>query len=184
MLNSSIFVQTFFSGTAPRVIISSKETSRVSFGFVSCPLLSFRAMFEIAEYFAGTYEAKRFGSGPFEWTLCQHFLQLLEDTGGLPRAMELLFQECFKVSQGEKAFFRNIDKWNFEAIFANIKVGLLNRYKLYDTASMNKPRILALLQHSISGKPVMRTAVLVPGDKESSIESLEHDSYIILDPVI
>ncbi|KAF9432465.1 hypothetical protein BGZ76_010776 [Entomortierella beljakovae] len=183
MSNSPIFVQTFLSGTTPRIIISAKETSRASFGFVSCPLLSFRAMFEIAEYFAETFNAERFVYGAFKWTLCQHFLQLLEDTGGLPRAMELLFQECFKLSQGGEAFFSNIKSWNFEAIFANIKVGLENRYKLYDSAGVDKPLILTLVRHSISGKPVMRSTMLDPDDERSSIESLECDSHIILDPV-
>jgi hypothetical protein len=34
---SCIYVQTFLSGTAPQVVISAKELTRVSFRFVNCP---------------------------------------------------------------------------------------------------------------------------------------------------
>ncbi|KAF9371256.1 hypothetical protein BGX21_005209 [Mortierella sp. AD011] len=183
MSNSTIFVQTFLSGTAPRAIISAKETSRVSFGFVSCPLLAFKARLEIAEHFAEENGAERFEDGHFKWTLCRHFLQLLEDTGGLPRAMELLFNECFNVRKPEY-FFKNINNINFEAIFANIKAGLQTRYKLYNIAQEKRLLILSLLQYSISGKPVTRATVLIPDDNKSYIENLECDNDIFLDPVI
>ncbi|KAF9406951.1 hypothetical protein BGZ76_006232, partial [Entomortierella beljakovae] len=181
--NSSIFVQTFLSGTAPRIIIAAKETSRVSFGFESCPLLSFRAMFEIAEHYAVTCQAEKFECGTFKWTLCKRFLQLLEDTGGLPRAIDLLFQECFSVGQSGRAFFGSIDTLNFDTIFTNIKVGLRNRYNLYRSAVINKPLILALLQYSISGSPVRHTTILIPNDKHSTIDNLECDNHIMLDPI-
>jgi hypothetical protein len=35
--SSGIFVQTFPSGTAPQIVTSAKEASRVSFRFVDCP---------------------------------------------------------------------------------------------------------------------------------------------------
>lgn len=188
MPSSSIFVQTFLSGTVPRLIISAKETSMISFGFVRCPLLSFRAMFEIAEYFSKEFDAEIFKNGTYKWTLNQRFLQLLEDTGGLPRAMELLFQECFRLGQDVGQceagfFFKNIGNWNFDSLSANIKSGLLNRYKLYESISINKELILALLRYSLSGKRVLRSMLIVPSDKHLAIGNLEYDSHIILDPV-
>src|SRR5690606_16615213 len=82
-----IFVQTFLSGTAPRAIIEVQEPSKVSFEFVNCPLLSFKSMLEITEHYAEKHGAEKFDCGTYKWMLCPHFLQLLEDTGGLPRAL-------------------------------------------------------------------------------------------------
>nr|CAG8451206.1 13628_t:CDS:1 [Entrophospora candida] len=43
------FVQTFLSGTASQVVISTMEPSRVSFHFVECPLLSMTSMIKILQ---------------------------------------------------------------------------------------------------------------------------------------
>ncbi|CAH1765566.1 2787_t:CDS:1, partial [Entrophospora sp. SA101] len=43
------FVQTFLSGTASQVVISTMEPSRVSFHFVECPLLSMASMIKILQ---------------------------------------------------------------------------------------------------------------------------------------
>ena len=45
---SRIFVQPFLSGTAPQVVLSVKESSKVSFRFINCPQLSLSAMINIA----------------------------------------------------------------------------------------------------------------------------------------
>jgi hypothetical protein len=85
---SLIYVQTFLSGTAPQVVISAKKSSKVSFEFAKCPQLSFRAMLNIADHYAQKYDAEKFGCGTYKWMLCRPFFQLLEDTGGLPRAIQ------------------------------------------------------------------------------------------------
>src|SRR5690606_17586959 len=103
--SSHIFVQTFFSGLAPQVIIRLREPSKVSFRFVKCPLLSFKSMLEIAGHYAEIYCAKKFKCWTYKWMLCQHLLQLLKDTGGLPRVLEVLFLKCIRFDG--KNFFRD-----------------------------------------------------------------------------
>ncbi|CAJ0645440.1 13691_t:CDS:2 [Entrophospora sp. SA101] len=82
------FVQIFLSGTAPQVVISAKEPSRVSFHFVECPLLSMASMIKIVDHFAESCNAEKFECGEYKWKLCRPFLYLLGDTGGLPCALD------------------------------------------------------------------------------------------------
>jgi hypothetical protein len=182
---SNIFVQTFFSGTAPQIVISAKESSRVSFGFVNCPQLSLKAMLKIANHYAQKFGAKeKFDCGTYKWMLCQPFLQLLEDTGGLPRALQYIFDECFKsnVEIESNGFFDNIYNQNFNTIFGNVKRRLQERYNMYRTIETNKKLALELLYHSIDAIPVSREKCLDPSDQNSTIENLERDTHIILNP--
>jgi hypothetical protein len=69
-----IFVQTFLSGTAPQVVISAKESSRVSFEFVKCPqLLTLEAMLEIANHYAQKFDAEKFNCGRTNGCFVNHF---------------------------------------------------------------------------------------------------------------
>ncbi|GBB87908.1 hypothetical protein RclHR1_01440023 [Rhizophagus clarus] len=177
---SRVFVQTFLSGTAPQVVISVKESSKVSFRFINCPQLSFRAMLNIANHYAQEFDAETFDCGTYKWLLCQPFLQLLDDTGGLPRALQYVFSECFKINGGGKEFFNNINNQHFNTIFNNVKVYLEERYKIYKAIENNEKLYLELLYHSIDAIPVYRKTCLDPNDQSCTIENLERDSHIIL----
>ncbi|CAB5364970.1 unnamed protein product [Rhizophagus irregularis] len=179
---SLIYVQTFLSGTAPQVVISNKESSRVSFIFADCPQLSFRAMLNIANHYAQKYDAEKFNCGSYKWMLCQPFLQLLEDTRGLPRALQYVFEVCFEIETDRKKFFGDIHKQHFNTIFYNVKHRLQERYNIYGTIEKNKKLALELLYHSIDAIPVKRKTCLDPSNKDCTIENLEHDAHIILSP--
>ncbi|GET63923.1 hypothetical protein GLOIN_2v1794374 [Rhizophagus irregularis DAOM 181602=DAOM 197198] len=125
---SHIFVQPFLSGTAPQFVNFMKESSKVSFGFVNCPQLSFKAMLKIANHHAQKFDAEKFDCGEYKWMLCQPFIQLLEDTGGLPHALQYVFYECLETGCNRKKFFKTIDKQNFDNIFHNVKTHLQERY--------------------------------------------------------
>ncbi|CAJ0927373.1 21204_t:CDS:2, partial [Entrophospora sp. SA101] len=104
------FVQTFISGTAPQVVISAKEPSRVSFHFVECPLLSMTSMIKIVDQFAESCNAEKFECGEYKWKLCRPFLYHLEDTGGLPHALQYLLEICFKeLNNNMYDFFTSFD---------------------------------------------------------------------------
>ncbi|KAF9936090.1 hypothetical protein BGZ65_002758 [Modicella reniformis] len=92
---TSKFIQTFLSGTAPQAVVKVQEPTKVSFRFIDRPLLSFRPMLDIAEHYADEEGAEKFDCGAYKWMLCRQFLQLLEDTGGLPHALQYLFEQCF-----------------------------------------------------------------------------------------
>ncbi|CAG8738589.1 12725_t:CDS:1, partial [Acaulospora morrowiae] len=179
---SRIYVQTFLSGTAPQVVISAKESSSVSFGFINCPQLSFRALLNITNHYAQKYHAEKFGCGTYKWMLCRPFLQLLEDTGGLPRALQYIFDVCFEIEVDGKKFFDDIYQQHFNTIFYNVKHHLQERYNIYETISKNEKLALELLFHSIDAIPVHRKACLDPSDQDCTIESLERDAHIILNP--
>ncbi|KAI8345857.1 hypothetical protein B0O80DRAFT_471691 [Mortierella sp. GBAus27b] len=178
---TSTFIQTFLSGTAPQAVVKAQEPTEVSFQFIECPLLSFRSMLDIAEHYANVEGADKFDCGTYKWMLCRQFLQLLEDTGGLPRALQYLFEQCFRVvSKG--TFFRDITTHDFNAIHAGTKHELNRRYNIRDTIDKNKQLARRLLHYSISGIPVQRTDNMDPGNTEVTVESLERDTHIILVP--
>ena len=180
---SLIYVQTFLSGTAPQVVISNKESSRVSFEFVNCPQLSLRAMLNITNHYAQKFNANKYDNGTYEYLLCRPFLQILEDTGGLPRALQYLFDECFDIGNGGKNFFDDIKIQDFNTIFTNVKKELNKRYNIHYTIRSNEKLALELLHYSIDAIPVNRGTCLVDKyDPKYTIESLERNAHIILNP--
>ncbi|RGB42311.1 hypothetical protein C1646_662393 [Rhizophagus diaphanus] len=179
---SHIFVQPFLSGTAPHVVNSVKESSNISFGFVNCPQLSLRAMLKIANHYAQKFDAEKFDCGEYKWMLCQPFLQLLEDTGGLPRALQYVFYECFRIEGDGKKFFKEIDRQNFDNIFHKVKAHLQERYNIYKFIQKNEKLALELLYHSIDGIPVSVEECLDESKPEYTIENLESYEHIILNP--
>ncbi|PKY47590.1 hypothetical protein RhiirA4_522912 [Rhizophagus irregularis] len=179
---SHIFVQTFLSGTAPQIVISAKELSSVSLRFVNCPQLSHRAMLNIANHYAQKFDAETFDSGTYKWMFCRPFLQLLEDTGGLPRALQYVLDECFEIEGSGKKFFKKIYKQNFNTIFKNVKRHLQERYNIYNTIENNEKLALELLYHSINAIPVSRKTCLDPSKQDCTIGNLERDAHIIFNP--
>ncbi|RGB42522.1 hypothetical protein C1646_750848 [Rhizophagus diaphanus] len=160
--------------------MSVKESSKVSFRFVNCPQLSFRAMLNIANHYAQEFDAKTFDCVTYKWLLCQPFLQLLNDTEGLPCALQYVFSECFKINSGGKEFFDNINNQHFNTTFNNIKVYHEECYKIYKAIENNEKLYLELLYHSIDAIPVHRKTCLDPSDQSCMIENLKRDSHIIL----
>ncbi|UZO28612.1 uncharacterized protein OCT59_022129 [Rhizophagus irregularis] len=149
---SLIYIQTFLSGTAPQVVISNKESLRVSFIFADCPQLSFRAMLNIANHYAQKYDAEKFNC------------------------------VCFEIETDRKKFFGDIHKQHFNTIFYNVKHRLQERYNIYGTIEKNKKLALELNIASIDAIPVKRKICLDPSDKDCTIENLERDAHIILSP--
>jgi hypothetical protein len=81
--------------------------------------------------------------------LCRSFLQLLEDTGGLPRALQYIFDVCFEIETDRKKFFDDIDSQHFNTIFNKVKNHFKECYNIYGTVERNKKLALELLHHSI-----------------------------------
>ncbi|KAI8345214.1 hypothetical protein B0O80DRAFT_474836 [Mortierella sp. GBAus27b] len=178
---TSTFIQTFLSGTAPQAVVKLQEPTRASFLFVECPLLSFKSMLAIARHYADIEGAEKFDCGAYKWMLCRQFLQLLEDTGGLPRALQYLFEQCFRVAS-KGTFFHNITTHDFNTIHAGTKHELDRRYNIGHTIDENEQLARRLLYYSISGIPVKRADNMDPGNTEVTVESLERDTHIILVP--
>nr|CAG8493793.1 670_t:CDS:2 [Entrophospora candida] len=175
------FVQTFLSGTAPQAIIRTKEASKVSFGFVKCPMLSIMSMIQIVDYYAEKFGAETFDEGDYKWKLCYQFLQLIEDTGGLPRALQHLLDVCFhSYNNCEETFFHTIHDQLYDKIFQTTIERLNSLYNIHKVIKDNKHLALELIYHCIEEITVSTNECLDPNDHIHTIENLESDSHIIL----
>ncbi|CAG8476378.1 14477_t:CDS:2 [Dentiscutata erythropus] len=171
------FVQTFLSGTAPQAVIATKEESNVSFKFVKCPMLSITSMIQIVDYYAEKFDTETFD----KWRLCYRFLQLIKDTGGLPRALQLLLDVCFHdYNNCEEEFFLTIHKQFYNDIFNTIVEKLNTLYNIREFVKHNKRLTLELIHYCIEEIPVSTNECLDPNNNINTIENLETDSHIIL----
>ncbi|GET00297.1 hypothetical protein GLOIN_2v1775729 [Rhizophagus clarus] len=109
-------------------------------------------------------------------------LQLLEDTGGLPRALEQLFIVCFG-PYGKEFFVRlETEKIVFVSIFYNVMSALDGQYNIKIYVRKNKQVALKLLSYCIEGTPISGEEIL---DKNSNItirslsSILEHINILI-----
>ncbi|CAG8607148.1 9321_t:CDS:2 [Paraglomus brasilianum] len=175
------FVQTFLSGTAPQAVIATKEASKVSFEFVPCPLLSTPSMVRIVDHYARIFNAETFRDGKYKWKLCRPLLYLLEDTGGLPRALQHLLDICFHVVSTDGCkFFRAINDHPYGKIFEHTKARIQQLYNIYKVVEDNRHLALELVRHSIEGITVTVKQCLDQNDHLRTIENLEKDAHIIL----
>ena len=99
-------------------------------------MLSTKSMIQIMDYYAGEFHGKKI-NGEYEWKLCYPFLQLIQDTGGLPRALQHLVEICFRdVNKNGFDFFRDIHGQYYQTIFSKTIAtldGLYNIEKQYET---------------------------------------------------
>ncbi|RGB21675.1 hypothetical protein C1646_777539 [Rhizophagus diaphanus] len=184
MLNSTIptFVQPFLSGTAPLAVIQHKEASRISFHFVDCPLLNDKSIIRIMDHFAEKFNAG-IANYAYKWKYCRQMLQLLRDTGGLPRALQRLFIVCFGVD-GERGrkFFEKLEKkdLNFADYFIKVKDSLDKQYGIKDYVVNNEKVAMKLMYYCIEGIAIAPRECLDDNNPDLTIRSLERDKHIIL----
>jgi hypothetical protein len=187
MLSSALptFVQPFLSGTAPLAVIEQKEASRISFQFVDCPLLNDKSIIRIMDHFA-----EKFNAGvtnyAYRWKYCRQMLQLLRDTGGLPRALQRLFIVCFGADgkQG-RDFFKKLENKDIDFVdyFIKVKDNLDMQYNISHYVENNKEVAMKLMYHCIEGIPIASDKRLDDKDPYLTIRSLERDKHIILSSV-
>jgi len=85
--SSMLYVQTLLSGTAPFEVIQVLEPSGYSCEPLSLPLLSLKSQIELMKHYAD-----QGNSSKVSWESKLWIHQLLLDTGGLPRALDMLQQ--------------------------------------------------------------------------------------------
>ncbi|RUS17051.1 hypothetical protein BC937DRAFT_90486 [Endogone sp. FLAS-F59071] len=170
------FVQTFLSGTAPYTLVKSKEPTSYSWAFVDCPLLSMSSRIEIMLYFATDCKVPE-----DRWILISWVHQLLSDTGGLPRALEYLFEHCFgRNHQHTQEFFDSIDDQDPNQIFNDVASDLDRRYSVKAFAEQHRNLALALIYRSIGVIP--GTKLDIPSNEypQITLELLERDKHLVL----
>ncbi|GBC37796.1 hypothetical protein GLOIN_2v1720049 [Rhizophagus irregularis DAOM 181602=DAOM 197198] len=188
MLKSAVpaFIQPFLSGTAPLAVIRQKEASRISFQFVDCPLLNDKSIIRITDHFAEKFNA-RIANYAYKWKYCRQMLQLLRDTGGLPRALQRLFIVCFG-AYGEHGseFFEKLERKEVDFVdyFIKVKDCLDKQYGIKDYVKNNRDVATKLMYLCIEGIPIDPDKyVLDENNPALTIRSLERDKHIILSSV-
>ncbi|UZO07645.1 uncharacterized protein OCT59_027924 [Rhizophagus irregularis] len=206
------FIQPFLSGTTPRAIAQQKQATDISFQFVDCPLLDIKSMIRIMDHFATKFKApttlldfeapeaptkkdaanKKKGVAPpttkyvYKWKLCAPLLQLLIDTGGLPRALEKLFDVCFKTIGGNgKKFFEDLE-YDYDNIFSIVKNDLEKMYDIYRKVDDEMELYMNLLYHCVEGIPVEENKRLdnkkdnKEDNKGTTVKDLQTDGHFAL----
>ncbi|CAB5359142.1 unnamed protein product [Rhizophagus irregularis] len=176
------FIQPFLSGTAPRAIAEQKKTADISFQFVDCPLLDNASIIRIMDHFATKFKAPT-ENHVYKWKFCVPLIQLLMDTGGLPRALEQLFTICFmKLCDNGEEFFRELESHDYDNIFTNVKGDLEKMYNIYYKVEGNKELAIKLLYHCVEGIPIDEDECLDEKLK-ITVKDLESDGHFALSPL-
>ncbi|CAI2163645.1 12433_t:CDS:2 [Funneliformis geosporum] len=175
MIDSNIkyYVQTFLSGTVTRDVTKNFKPTEYSFKFVQCPLLSTKSIIEIVDYFAKQVDKEGY------WMSNTKFLQLLYDTGGLPRALETVLEECYK----RESFFLKLKDKNFTLfndMFHAIINSLTKKYKLDKFIGNNHKASYQLLYYCIGAIPVQLDTIISKVPMVLTIENMERDGFLIL----
>jgi hypothetical protein len=179
---SDFFVMPFLSGTAPLAVIEQKQASKVSFHFVECPLLNMESIIRIMDHFAEKFEAG-IKNHAYKWKFSLPMLQLLEDTSGLPRALERLFIVCFGIAGLDgKNFFAKLEteKIVFASIFYKVTSDLDAQYNIKAYVKKNLQAATKLLSYCVEGTQISGEEILDDKNPNTTIRSLERDKHIIL----
>jgi hypothetical protein len=178
-LSSSTFVLPFLSGTAPHAVLKQKNASTISFEFIECPLLSTASMIRIMDHFAMKFKAPTYDNHIYKWKLCAPLLQLLLDTGGLPRALEQLLIRLTKSGENCETFFQELESQNFNNIFDQVKYDLDSEYNIKHYVEQNERLATKILYYCIEGIPVARDTIL-DDLKNVKVKDLERDGRVVL----
>ncbi|CAB5358430.1 unnamed protein product [Rhizophagus irregularis] len=188
MLKSALpaFIQPFLSGTVLLAIIRQKEASRISFQFVDCPLLNDKSIIQITDHFAEKFNV-RIANYAYKWKYYRQRLQLLRDTGGLPRALQRLFIVCFGAyGKHGSEFFEKLERKEVDFVdyFIKVKDCLDKQYGIKDYVKNNRDVATKLMYLCIEGIPIDPDRyVLDENNPALIIKSLESDKHIILSSV-
>ena len=157
--SDKIYVQTFLSGTAYQEVLKTKEATGYSYHFVDCPFLTRKALYEIVDHFA-----KRHGDDELRWMCNQHFVRLLDDTGGLPRAVQFLLEACFSVYPNRRELFAklpSLDAGFVGAVFNDILHRLDDKYAIKTFVQHHRLLALELLRCCLGAIPVRSSACYI-----------------------
>ncbi|CAJ0626506.1 16527_t:CDS:2 [Entrophospora sp. SA101] len=170
------YVQTFLSGTAPQDVTREKEPTSYSFAFVKCPMLTITAILNIFDYFAN-----KNGDRQQHWMASTPFLQLLYDTGGLPRALQYVIEKSLAIHN----FFNELQNGKFtffDSLFAEIVNTLNQKYNIRSYVRKNLKVSLQILYHCIGAIPTQFNKNLDINTPQLTVEKMERDGYLILKP--
>ncbi|POG62553.1 hypothetical protein GLOIN_2v1695506, partial [Rhizophagus irregularis DAOM 181602=DAOM 197198] len=167
------------------IVIEQKEASRISFVFIDCSLLNNQSIIRITDHFAEKFNAG-IANYAYKWKYCRQMLQLLRDTGGLPRALQRLFIVCFGADgkQGRK-FFEKLEKKDIKFVdnFIKVKNSLDKQYGIKDYVENNRNVAMKLIYFCIEGIAIDPNKCLDDNNPALTIRSLERNKNIILSSV-
>ncbi|KAF9900519.1 hypothetical protein EC991_007210 [Linnemannia zychae] len=174
-------IQTFLSGTARQDVTLAVEPASYSFKFLSCPLLSMGACYDIMSHFTALANVRH-----CEWMPKMAIFHLLSATGGLPRALQLSLEEFFgRRLEKCNTFSKILDDIDINAnqIFMHVASNLDMYYSIANFARRYVGLVRPLVRLCIFQQPSPRT--LVPSDRfpELTLDVLERNAHTILDEI-
>ena len=175
------FMQTFFSGTELRSVTSQKRASLYSWKFFDCPLLPLLDCVEIMRQFATEQ-----GVDDKNWIAESWIHRLLSDTGGLPRALQLLFIEFFGNTYSKmQGFFEGIEanRDNANGYFIRVASQLDEKYGIKAFVEQHRRLALELTYRSLGSVPTSRRDILSTDDPQLNLDELESNHHVILESI-
>ncbi|RGB27817.1 hypothetical protein C1646_768631 [Rhizophagus diaphanus] len=133
-----------FGNGTKLAVIRKREATKATLVPIKCPMLTTKSMFQIVDFYAEKCGAEK-TDYKYIWKLCNPFLLIIRDTGGLPNALQFMLNTCFnKLNKNGKAFFHNIKDQDFDKIFKETTITLEEKYGIYKSVRENKRLALEL----------------------------------------
>ena len=113
-----------------------------------------------------------------DWKSHPSFLQILQDIGGLPRALQYVLEECLgNVQEKAEHFFTNMNSAPFHVYFHNVAQKLDSIYNIESFVTNNKKIAEKILHHCITDLEISLDDNL---GGPFTLEELEQNKHIIL----
>ncbi|PKC06510.1 hypothetical protein RhiirA5_419469 [Rhizophagus irregularis] len=120
----SLLCKNFFWEQQSKLLSGKEKRQKATLVPIKCPMLTTKSMFQIVDFYAEKCGAEKTDDEHI-WKLCNLFLLILWDTGGLPRALQFMLSTCCnKLNKNGKAFFHNIKDQDFDKIFKETTITL------------------------------------------------------------
>ncbi|CAG8626796.1 7624_t:CDS:2 [Paraglomus brasilianum] len=175
---SNIFIQTFISGTARSKVLEATKPTLYNIAPIRCPMLSISSCIFILKHFMNLLNIADHLWVPHFW-----LLELLSDTGGLPRALQYFLEELFGVGlQRKEDFLNNLQKLHTKKHYFNKLVLMLDgRYALESFAEKNQALICELIRRCICQISSRRSETVPHSDPLRTFDDLESELHMILE---
>ncbi|RUS13306.1 hypothetical protein BC937DRAFT_95526 [Endogone sp. FLAS-F59071] len=168
----------YLSGTAPDDVVEAAEPTSYSIKFLSCPLLKPKSCLMIMHHFT-----KKLGIEDKDWTSKRWILQMLLDTGGLPRALQYFLEDLFGIDyqHGNKKLNSSVSDLGIpQIIFQNVAQRLDEAYKVRKFAEKYVVVVKALILKSLLGAKLLRSDAVSKEFPALTLNYLERNTSTIL----
>ncbi|PKK73214.1 hypothetical protein RhiirC2_776306 [Rhizophagus irregularis] len=102
----SLLCKNFFREQQSKLLTGKEKRQKATLVPIKCPMLTTKSMFQIMDFYAEKCGAEK-TDDEYIWKLCNPFLLIIWDTGGLPRALQFMLSTCLnKLDQDFDKIFK------------------------------------------------------------------------------